>query len=444
MGKINPFEDAQKEIRNAASRLNLATDITELLLQPQRETKVTFPVTMDDGSEREFVGYRVQHNNARGPYKGGIRYHWDVNLDEIRALATWMSIKCAVVDIPLGGAKGGVICCPRDHDGIRAMSESELERMTRTYTRSIIGHIGPYKDIPAPDVYTDERVMGWMLREYAEQTGWPIDMVRGVVTGKSLADGGSIGRDTATARGGQFVLRKAVEESYVELDNGSRNLKDATVVVQGYGNAGSHFARFLYEDGCRIIAISDSKGGLYNPEGLNPQAVLNYKNSNNNSLVGYPYAEAISNKDLLELPCDILAPSALEDVITGANADRINAKIIVELANGPVTPEADEVLYRNGIMVLPDVLANAGGVTVSYFEWFQNCDGQRWSAEQVDHTLEQIMKSSTSQVFDTAERYSVNTRIAAYILAIGRIAEKIREKGIGTFTREVVEIGVNH
>lgn len=426
MARANPYEDARTEIRNAAERMNLDPWVTQCLLRPQREICVSFPVEMDDGSVRVFQGYRVQHNNARGPYKGGIRYHWDVNLDEVRALATWMSIKCSTVDIPLGGAKAGIICDPRAHGDVPAMSEAELERMTRAFVRMIAPNIGPDRDIPAPDVYTDPQIMGWVVDEYAKATEKPVTEVLGVVTGKALDNGGSQGRDEATARGGQFVLRQVVEEGHASLGS----LGGASVVVQGYGNAGAHFARLVHEqDGCQVIAISDSKGGVYSERGLDPEDVLDYKQTRG-SVVGYSAngVSPISNEDLLELDCDVLAPSALEDVITGENADRIKGKVIVELANGPLTPGSDEILVKKGILILPDILANAGGVTVSYYEWLQNCEGESWSGETVDRMLEQVMRTSTSTVFETAKNHGVNSRIGAYILAIGRIAEGMNHK----------------
>ncbi len=428
MNESNPYESAKVIIKETAKIMELEPWITEILLHPQKEINVSFLAEMDDGNMRMFQGYRVQHNNSRGPYKGGIRYHWNVNLDEVRALATWMSIKCAVVDLPFGGGKGGVICNPREHDDIPAMSENELERMTRAFTRSIADDIGPDKDILAPDVYTNSKTMGWIVDEYAKVTGKQVDEVLGVVTGKSLDAGGSLGRDEATARGGQLVLREAVEERMVSQS--LWDLEDARVVVQGYGNAGSNFARLVHEqDGCRIIAVSDSKGGIYNPEGLDPEDILQYKKSKG-TVVNYraPGVLSISNEELLRLDCDILVPSALENVITKENAKRINSKVIVGLANGPVTPEADDILLYRDITVLPDILANAGGVTVSYYEWKQNLAKEKWDAGKIDSMLEDTMRINASKVFTIAQKYGVNNRIGAYILAIERIAEKIKEK----------------
>lgn len=421
MERTNPYESVRRNIKSAARKIELDKWKKKVLLEPQREISVRFPVEMDDGYIRIFQGYRIQHNNALGPFKGGIRYHWDVDLDEIRALATEMSIKCAVANLPLGGGKGGVICDPREHDGISAMSEGELERMTRAFIREIAWDIGPKRDIPAPDVYTNPNVMGWIVDEYAKCMGKPVNEVLGVVTGKSLDMHGSYGRDTATARGGQFVLREAAENGYTSL----KNLEDARVVVQGYGNAGYHFARLVHgQDGCKIIAVSDSKGGIYNPRGLNPEDVLRYKNESG-TVVGYPDTRALTNEELLELECDVLVPAALERVITKRNAGRIRAKVIVELANGPTTPGADDILYKKGVFVLPDILANAGGVTVSCYEWQQNLANDRWSAEKVDSMLEQTMRKSKSEVLEAVRQYSVDPRTGAYIVAIKRICDKM-------------------
>lgn len=423
MEKINPFMNAQKTIKEAAKILDINSEITEILLYPLKEISVNFPVKMDDGHIRNFKGYRIQHNNAFGPHKGGIRYHWDVNLDEVRALATWMSLKCAVVDLPLGGGKGGVICDPKEHNGIPAMSEAELERMTKGFVRAIANDIGPDKDIPAPDVYTNSKIMGWMVEEFAKVKNISLKEAYGVVTGKALEMGGSEGRDSATARGGQFVLREAIEKKISQVTT----LKDARVVVQGFGNAGSHFAKLVYdEDQSKIIAVSDSKGGIYNPEGLNPHEVFDYKKSNK-TLEGYPEAKYISNAELLGLECDILVPSALENVITIENVEEIKTKLILELANGPLTPEADKVLYDKGVVVLPDILANAGGVTVSCYEWQQNLKDEKWDAKLIDTKLESTMKDSASKVFESAKKYNINNRIAAYVVAVEKLANKIKE-----------------
>jgi len=403
-------------IRNAAKVMNLEPWITEIIVHPEREVSVTFPVRMDDDSVKMFRGYRVQHSSVRGPHKGGIRYHWGVNIHEVRALSTWMTIKNATVNIPMGGGKGGVICNPKE------MSEAELERMTRGFISKISPNIGPTKDIPAPDVYTNSKIMGWMVDEYANSTGLAKADVLGVVTGKALGEGGSLGRAEATARGGQFVLREAVKTKSVPLST----LKNATVVVQGFGNAGATVARLLHEkDGSRIIAVSDSKGGIYCESGLDPDRVMEFKETNG-SVVGFPGTKEIKNGDLLEIECDVLVPSALENVITDENVDKIKAKVVLELANGPTTPEADKVLFKKGTIVIPDILANAGGVTVSYFEWDQNTQDRYFGEKEVDIKLQEIMETNAAEVFKTAKSYKVNNRIGAYVLAMSRLAENIR------------------
>lgn len=415
--EINPFDSAKEIIRYTAKKVQMEDWITEILLHPERELSVSFPVKMDNGEMKIFTGYRVQHNNARGPYKGGIRYHWKVNMDEVRALATWMTIKCAILNLPLGGGKGGVICNPKE------MSEGELERMTRAFTRKIAPIIGPDKDIPAPDVYTNAQIMGWIVDEYSKIVG---KRTPAIVTGKSIKDGGSLGRDEATARGGQFCLRAAVEKGYIK---GVEKLKDAKIVIQGYGNAGSVFAKLIEQDKCKIIAVSDSKGGIYDPNGLDAKDVLAYKEANpKETVIGYKNSKQISNEELLELECDVLVPAALENVIKKENAANIKAKVIVELANGPTTPEADEILYKKGVIVLPDVLANAGGVTVSFYEWQQNLADEKWTAEKVDKKLEDVMRENTFLVLERAKKYNVNNRIGAYILSMERLAEAIRNK----------------
>ena len=420
---MNVYENAKFVVKKAAGLINLEPWITEILLAPQREVHVAFPVRMDDSSIRIFQGYRVQHNNARGPYKGGIRYHWNVDLNEVRALATWMTIKCAVAGIPLGGGKGGVICDPKEHDGVKALSKNELERMTRAFTRAIADNIGPEKDIPAPDVYTNSEIMGWVADEYAKVCNKKIEEVYGVVTGKAVENGGSLGRDKATARGGQFVLRECIKAGCSSV----KNLENAKVAVQGFGNAGSNFAKLVHsQDKCKIIAVSDSTGGIYNPNGLDPDDVLKHKEKTG-SVCAYRGAHDITNHGLLELECDILVPAALENVITKENCGEIKSKIILELANGPVTPEADDVLFKKGIIILPDILANAGGVTVSCYEWQQNLKKEHWSAEKVDMMLEETMRTNAKQVLETAKKHKVNNRLGAYVLAIGRIAEAIRK-----------------
>ena len=415
MTQINPHESAKELINEATDKIELDSWIKEALLMTHRELHVTFPVEMDDGSIKIFNGYRVQHNHMRGPFKGGIRYHWNVNLDEVRALATWMTIKIAVVDLPLGGGKGGVICNPKD------MSEKELENMTRAFVRRIAPLIGPQVDIPAPDVYTNPTVMSWIVDEYAKCMG---KKHLAVVTGKPLNNGGSEGRKEATARGGLFALRQVIKENYVE---GIDTLKDKKIAIQGFGNAGMTFARLVYEEGAKVIAVSDSKGAIFDEKGLNIPKVLLHKEKTK-CVADCEGSANITNEDILEMKCDILVPAALENVIIMENAERIKAKIILELANGPVSAAADKVLHKNGITVIPDVLANAGGVTVSYFEWKQNLEDAHWSEEEVNSKLEKVMNKNTSLVLATAKKHKVRVRVGAYILAIERIAKTAKSE----------------
>lgn len=367
---------------------------------------------MDSGEVQMYVGYRVQHNTARGPAKGGIRYHPNVTLDEVKALASWMTWKTATVDIPFGGAKGGVVCDPKH------MSRNELERMTRRYAAEIAPFIGPDRDIPAPDVYTDAQTMAWVMDTYSTAVG---HLAPAVVTGKPVNLGGSLGRNEATARGCLFVVREACKVKNIPL-------RGATVVIQGFGNAGGIAARLFAEDGAKIIAVSDSRGGICNPRGINPQAALRHK-VQTGSVVQLPGTSPISNEELLALECDILIPAALENVITRDNAEFIRARIIAEAANGPTTPGADEVLARKGVFVLPDIMANAGGVTVSYFEWVQNQQYYSWSEAEVNGKLEQVMKRAFHDVYEAAQKYRVHMRTAAYILAVGRVAEATLMRG---------------
>lgn len=410
---LNPFVIAQIQFDRAVRYLNLDEGMQALLKSPKRQMVVSIPVKMDDGSLRVFEGYRVQHNIARGPGKGGIRYHPDVTLDEVKALAAWMTWKCATVNLPYGGAKGGVRVNPKQ------LSLGELERLTRRYATEIAPIIGPDRDIPAPDVYTDAQTMAWIMDTISMFKG---HTELGVVTGKPVELGGSRGRHEATARGCQYAIREACRVKGIDLAK-------ATVVVQGFGNAGSNTAKFLHEDGARIIAVSDSSGGVFNPHGIHPDAAIEYK-AKTGRLTGLPDTEPISNEELLELTCDILVPAALENQITRRNADRIKAKIIAEAANGPTTPAADDILYDKGVLVIPDILANAGGVSVSYFEWVQDLYGFFWSEEEVRRNLERIMKSAFQEVYFTSERYRVDMRIGAYILAITRVAEATRVRGI--------------
>ncbi|MCL5774392.1 MAG: Glu/Leu/Phe/Val dehydrogenase [Firmicutes bacterium] len=407
------WEVALEQLDIVAKKINLDPNIHEILRNCKRELTVRFPVKMDDESIKVFTGYRVQHNMARGPAKGGIRYHPDASLDEVKALSMWMTWKCAVVGIPYGGAKGGVICNPKE------MSKGELERLTRRYASELMIIIGPEKDIPAPDVYTNPQVMAWIMDTFSMNKGYSVP---GVVTGKPLSIGGSEGRNEATARGCVYVISEAAK-------NTGLNLKGATVVVQGYGNAGSIAALLLKKEGCKIIGISDSKGGIYNPDGLDPDKVLRHKEETG-SVVGFAGAKILTNEEILEIPCDILVPAALENQITKKNADKIKAKIVAEAANGPTTPEADAIMYKNGVLVLPDILANAGGVTVSYFEWVQDLQANFWNEAEVNAKLKEIMTKAFKNVWDIAQKHKENMRTAAYMLAVNRVAEAINIRGI--------------
>jgi glutamate dehydrogenase/leucine dehydrogenase len=397
----------------AADQLKLDKGLRQVLRTPKRQLVVSIPTKMDDGNVRVFEGFRVQHNIARGPAKGGIRYHPGVSLDEVKALAAWMTWKTATVNIPYGGGKGGVICDPK------RMSKGELERMTRRYASEIFPIIGPDKDIPAPDVYTDSQTMAWIMDTYSMTIG---HTSLGVVTGKPVSLGGSEGRNEATARGCLFVTREACKVRRLAL-------KGASVVVQGYGNAGSIAARLLSEDGAKIVAVSDSRGGIVNPKGLDPLKVLKHK-ERTGTVLGFPGSTKISNEDLLEMKCDILVPAALENQLTLENAGRIKAKIIAEAANGPTTPAADDVLARKGIFLLPDILANAGGVTVSYFEWVQDLQSFFWPEEEVNNRLEFVMKRAFNDVYQTSVKFKVHMRTAAYILAVGRVADATIVRGL--------------
>jgi len=411
---LNPFEIAKKQIDRVGKKLGLDPGLIELFKTPKRELTVNFPVKMDDGSLKVFTGYRVQFNDALGPFKGGIRYHWNVSLDEVRALACWMTWKCAVMGLPYGGAKGGVICNPKE------MSKGELERMTRRYASAISVIIGPEKDIPAPDVYTDGQTMAWIMDTISMNAGYAVP---GVVTGKPLAIGGSLGRDEATSRGLMYATREAATR--IKL-----NLKGATVAVQGFGNVGYHYARLIQDEmGAKVIAVSDSKGGIYSPRGFDPKEVLTYKEKTG-SVVGFPGTKRISNEEILEMDVDVLAPCALENAITQENAPRVKAKIVAEGANGPTTPEADDILFKRGIMVLPDILANGGGVTVSYFEWVQNIMEFFWTKAEVDKRLEDHMVTAFERVWEMKGKQKVDMRQAAYMVAISRVAEAYKVRGI--------------
>ena len=412
--ELNPFEIAKQQIEKVGKFLKLDPGLLEVLKSPQRELSVNFPVRMDDGKIRVFNGYRVQFNGALGPYKGGIRYHPQVNLDEVRALSCWMTWKTSLMGIPYGGSKGGVVCDPKK------MSKAELERMTRRYTTAISTIIGPEQDIPAPDVYTDGQTMAWIMDTYSMNRGYSVP---GVVTGKPLSIGGSKGRDEATSRGVVYTTREAAKK--IKL-----NLKGATVAIQGYGNVGWFAAKIFHEEyGCKIVAVSDSKGGIYSEKGFNPVDIKAHKDKTG-SVVGFAGTEKISNEKLLELKVDILVPAALENVITAENASRINARIVAEGANGPTTPAADEVMHKKGIIDIPDILANGGGVTVSYFEWVQNLQHFFWTLDEVRQKLDQIITAAFNNVWDTREEHKVDMRTAAYIVAVRRVVEAYRLRGI--------------
>jgi glutamate dehydrogenase (NAD(P)+) len=410
---LNPFEIAQKQFDTAAEKIGLDDGMREVLRNPKRQLIVSIPTLMDDGSVKVFEGFRVQHNIARGPAKGGIRYHPKVTLDEVKALASWMTWKCATVNIPYGGGKGGVTCDPK------RMSRAELERMTRRYASEIAIIIGPDRDIPAPDVYTDAQTMAWIMDTYSMTMGYSS---LGVVTGKPLSMGGSAGRNEATARGTLFCIREACQVI-------RRPLRGATVAVQGYGNAGAIAARLLRDDGARVVAVSDSKGGAYSTRGLDLAAVDDHK-ARTGSLVGLKGAERITNDELLEVKCDILVPAALENQITLKNANLIRARIVAEAANGPTTPGADRVLKDHNVFVIPDILCNAGGVTVSYFEWAQNLQGFFWDEAQVNKELERFMKRAFHEVHQVCRVHKCDMRTAAYVLAVGRVAEATRVRGL--------------
>ncbi len=412
---LNPYQIAQIQFDNAADRLGLEPWMRTLLKTPDRNVSVDFPVKMDDGTIKMFAGYRVQHNDARGPYKGGIRFSPKVNLDEVRALAMWMTWKTALVDVPFGGAKGGVVCDPSK------MSKAELERMTRRFTYEISDIIGPDVDIPAPDVNTDAQVMAWILDTYS--MGQRRD-VFGVVTGKPVFLGGSYGREEATGRGVVVVAMEVVKDEGLDP-------KDLTAVVQGFGNVGYHAARILVEKGVKVIGISDISTAIYNPDGIDVEDARRYAEKNNFLLEGYEKAEHISPKEsILEIETDILIPAAVENQITMKNAGNIKAKFVIEGANGPTTPGADKILNEKGIIVVPDILANAGGVTVSYYEWVQNIQREQWPYEVVIRKLEEKLVTAYRNVRELAEKEKVDMRTAAYMIAIDRVAEATRTRGI--------------
>ena len=409
----NPFDIAREQLRRVGDAFGIDPNLINVLSQCKKAVEVSVPTQMDDGSTQVFLGYRVIHNIARGPSKGGIRYHPDVTLDEVKALSMWMTWKCALVGIPFGGAKGGVVVDPK------ALSRRELERMTRRYTSEIINEIGPEKDIPAPDVGTDARVMAWIFDTYSMNKG---HSVLGVVTGKPLTVGGSLGREEATARGALYIVRGAARKKQLDL-------RGAKVAVQGFGNVGSYLARFLAQDGATVIAISDSRGGVYNETGIDVEAAFAHKRESG-SIGGLADTEPISNDDLLLLDCDVLAPCALEQVITESNADRIRAKIVVEGANGPVTPAGDEILEQRGVLILPDILANAGGVIVSYFEWVQGLQEYFWKEDEVNAKLNDIITRAFNETWATYEARNTSMRLAAYGHAVQRVSEATTTRGI--------------
>ena len=409
----NPFEIAQIQLELAAKTLKLESHVHEALRWPMRELHLSFPVRMDNGKVQMFKGFRVQYNASRGPCKGGIRFHPEETIDTVRALAAWMTWKTALLDLPLGGSKGGVICDPKK------LSQTELERISRAYICCIAQSVGSHQDCPAPDVYTNPQIMAWMVDEYSKIKGYQDP---GMITGKPIAIGGSLGRGDATARGAVYTAREAAKAIGL-------NTHKATVAVQGYGNAG-YFAAQLSQDilGAKIIAVSDSQGGIINPEGLDPDKVQQHKEKKG-SVVGFPGAKPITNEKLLELEVDILYPSALENVITKENAPRVKAKIVAEAANGPTTPEADDILYKKRVFVIPDFLCNAGGVTVSYFEMVQNMYNYYWDLETVHKRLEEKMVKAFCSVMEAAKKYKVNNRVAAYLVAVNRVVEAMRLRG---------------
>ena len=411
--KENPYEVARTQLRRVADTFGIEESLVRVLERCKKGVVVAIPTRMDDGRIEVFEGYRVQHNLARGPSKGGIRYHPDVTLDEVRALAMWMTWKCALTGVPFGGAKGGIACDPK------SMSKGELERMTRRYASEIVNEIGPGVDIPAPDVNTSGETMAWIFDSYSMNKGHP---VLGVVTGKPLEIGGSLGREEATSRGALFTVREALKK----LD---RSFDGLTSVAQGFGNVGSYLAVFLHEQGATVVGISDSTVALVNEKGIDIPAAFAWKRERG-TLRGFPGAEEIDAAELLELDCDLLAPCALEQVITAENADRIRASIICEGANGPVTPEADEILEEKGVVVLPDILANAGGVVVSYFEWVQGLQQYFWSEQEVDSRLDAIITRAFEDTWQLHEERSLPLRLAAYGLAVQRVAKATTIRGI--------------
>jgi glutamate dehydrogenase/leucine dehydrogenase len=411
--KTNPLDVALRQLAIATEHLNLDPRIHEVLKYPKRALIVSLPVRLDNGKVVVFSGCRVQHNDARGPFKGGLRYHPDVTLDEIKALAMLMTWKCAVVDIPYGGAKGGVCCNPK------TMSSGELERLTRRYATMVLDLIGPYRDVPAPDVYTNEQTMAWIMDTYSLFKGYSVPES---VTGKPIILGGFKQREEATSLGVAFCIREALEHLKMKA-------KGSKVAVQGFGSVGWNLARILYNQGYRIVAVSDSRGGIYDPEGVNPLQVFEHKNKTG-SVLGYPKTKQVTNEELLELPCDVLAPAALENQITEKNADKVSAKVLAEGANGPTTTEADKILREKNVFLIPDILANSGGVTSSYFEWVQNLMRERWSEQEANSKLESMIVKAFNDVHDISKKRETDMRTAALILGVGRVAEAIATLGL--------------
>ena len=411
--KPNPLDVALHQLGMAAEHLNLDSGIHEVLKYPKRALIVSLPVKMDDGTVKVFEGCRVQHSDARGPFKGGSRYHPDVTLDEITALAMLMTWKCAVVDIPDGGAKGGVCCNPKE------MSQNELERLTRRYTTMISDLIGPYRDVPAPDVYTDEQIMAWIMDTYSLLKGFSVPES---VTGKPIILGGFKQREEATSLGVAFCIREAMQHLKMKA-------KDTTVAIQGFGSVGWNLARILHGQEYRVIAVSDSKGGIHNAEGFDPLKVFEHKNKTG-SVVGYADTKQVTNEELLELRCDVLVPAALESQITKENANKIKAKIVAEAANGPITPQGDKVLNEKGVFIIPDILDNSGGVTSSYFEWVQNLTRERWNEREANCRLETMMVKAFDDVYDISKKRETDMRTAALMLGVGRVADAIKALGL--------------
>jgi glutamate dehydrogenase/leucine dehydrogenase len=411
---LNPFEIALKQLDEAAKLINLEQGMRDVLANPKRVLTVSLPVKRDNGKIEVFTGFRSQHNDARGPFKGGIRYHPQVTIEEVKALSMWMTWKCAIADIPYGGGKGGIICNPKE------MSETELERLTRRYAYSIADIIGPRTDIPAPDVYTGGKEMAWIMDTYSAlkgNFGQPE-----IITGKPLAIGGSLGRAEATGRGLTFTVREAAKKLAIDL-------KQATVAIQGFGNAGQYAGQLLEDLGAKVVAVSDTKAAVFNKSGLNVESLRNHKEKNG-SVSGFPDTKTISGEEIIETECTILIPAALENQITHKNASKISAKIVAEAANGPTTPEADETLFKNKILLIPDILANGGGVTVSYFEWLQNLRREYWTESDVNDRLDRNISKAFADVYQTHEKHGVNMRKASTLLAIEKVADATRLRGL--------------